>query len=366
MNPKFLSFQTREQLKKVLWITLFWTFVSALQYGNSYSTLKYFDYDFGGLNPSNFFFGSLFTGLIAGLLGGSSIVFFWEKWLRTKSYSKSLFYIFLSYTIIYFLVMLFSLVYNYSLQLDMPLTSPEVIDSVTTDLMDMSVIFGYLFWLLVVLVTLIALLVNDKYGPGVFVDFLMGKYFQPRREARIFMFLDLRGATTIAEKLGEVRYFNFLKQVYKDITPAILKTQGEVYQYVGDEIVVSWSPSNGMRNTNVLHCFYEIKELLRIEADHYKSIYDGIQPEFKAGLHFGHVMAGEIGVIKRDIAYSGDVLNTTARIQAKCNELGVDILISKYLVEFLTPLTAAFTPVALGEYPLRGKRSELQLYTLKS
>ena len=100
--------------------------------------------------------------------------------------------------------------------------------------------------------TLIMLMVNDKYGPGVFVDFLLGKYFKPRREERIFMFLDLRSSTTIAERLGEEKYFSFIKDVFKDATPSILDSRGEIYQYVGDEIVISWKMENGQKNANFI------------------------------------------------------------------------------------------------------------------
>ena len=66
------------------------------------------------------------------------------------------------------------------------------------------------------------------------------------------MFLDLRSSTAIAEKLGEERYFNFIKDVFKDVTPAIIYAKGEIYQYVGDEIVVSWKMNNGIENANCL------------------------------------------------------------------------------------------------------------------
>ena len=82
-------------------------------------------------------------------------------------------------------------------------------------------IVNYLGWLAIVIITLIALLVNDKYGPGVFASFILGWYFHPKREERIFMFLDLRGATTIVEQLEERRYFNFLKDVFRGSTPDI-------------------------------------------------------------------------------------------------------------------------------------------------
>jgi adenylate cyclase len=222
---------------------------------------------------------------------------------------------------------------------------------------------NYLFWMLIVIATLIALLVNDKYGPGVFLAFLLGRYFHPRREERIFMFLDLRGSTNIAEKLGEDRYFNFLKDAYRDATPAILRSKGEIYQYVGDEIVVSWKKQVGTNNANSLKCFYDIRSSFSEKGSYYKNKYEGFVPEFKAGLHYGFVMAGEIGIVKRDIAYSGDVLNTTSRIQAKCNDLKVNILISKFLLDSMGSIPSQFKPSEVGRIALRGKKESLMLYT---
>ncbi len=366
MKPKYFTSQLRGQFRKVLWITFFWIVISMLQYANSYGTLLYFEHDLSEVNTNLFFYASLITGSLAGLLGGCSIVFFWERWLRTISYRRCLFYIIISYTLVFLIVSVVSQIYNYALQSNLSIFDPEVIAYLGTSNAFKAMIFNYLFWLAVVILTLIALLVNDKYGPGVFADFLLGKYFHPRREERIFMFLDLRNSTSIAELLGEKRYFNFIRQVYKDITPAILNTEGEIYQYVGDEVVISWQPKIGIRNSNVLNCFFKIQEILNSRAEHFKSKYEGVSPEFKAGLHYGNVMAGEIGVIKREIAYSGDVLNTTARIQSKCNELGVNILISKPLMEFLTPLKAPGQPTEVGNISLRGKQQSVKLYTLAS
>ncbi len=358
-------YQLKTQFKKILWITAFWIIVAFLQYSNSYATLKYFEYDFSLINESQFLRGSIVTGLIAGLLGGSSIVFLWERWLRTRSYRISLLYIFISYTVIFLLVNVLSQSYNYNIRFGLTLADPEFYNRLLGDFRNLSVLSVYFFWLVVVLITLIALLVNDKYGPGVFGDFLLGKYFHPRREERIFMFLDLRSSTSIAERLGESQYFNLLKELYRDMTSAILRTEGEVYQYVGDEIVISWSQKKGSRNSNAIQCFYHIQQTLSKKAPYYQSNYNGIRPEFKAGLHLGTVMAGEIGIIKRDIAYSGDVLNTTARIQSKCNELGVNILLSKYLLDSLAPVSPVFDPVDLGEFQLRGKQNNLQLFTIQ-
>ena len=210
---------------------------------------------------------------------------------------------------------------------------------------------------------MIALLVNDKYGPGVFKEFLLGKYFRPRRVERIFMFLDLRSSTNIAEKLGELKYFEFLQEVFMDVTPAIIYSNGEIYQYVGDEIVVSWKMDKGLSNANCITCFLNVRKALTERSNHYKEKFDVI-PEFKAGLHYGHVIAGEIGVVKREIAFSGDVLNTTARIQGKCNEMGVNILFSQSLCEKLVLSEMSIIPIAMGGVVLTGKQEKVSLFTI--
>ncbi len=354
----------KNQGEKVAWITFFWILISLTQFIRGYITLTQFDCNLEGTDPLIYLQGNLLTGLAAGLIGGSSIVIFWETWLRTKPYGRALLNIAWSYSLIFIVVALISGWYFNVSQLDASLFSPEVWQAIWEQFITFEQFLLYLFWLSVVIVTLIALSVNDKYGPGVFKSFILGKYFHPTREERIFMFLDLRSSTTIAEKLGEEKYFNFLKDVFKDVTPAILDSKGEIYQYVGDEIVVCWKQDSGTQNANCVQCFFEIKKSLEAQEVYYSENYEGILPEFKAGLHFGAVMVGEIGVVKRDIAYSGDVLNTTARIQSKCNELGKDILLSQFLIDKLGPLPNPFKPTPLGEVELRGKQKSLQLFTV--
>lgn len=66
-----------------------------------------------------------------------------------------------------------------------------------------------------------------------------------------------------------------------------------------------------------------------------KEEYYGLVPEFKAGAHSGEVIAAEIGDLKKGIVFSGDVLNTAARIQGECNRLGRRLLVSRELMEQL-------------------------------
>ena len=357
------SNKIKSQVNKIFWITISWTFISIFQFTNGYAAIMQFCSNTEGLDSSLVFISSIVTGIIAGILGGSGVVFLWEKWLRTRGYGWTLTSMFLSYTIIYLVVALPSNYFYISNLKKVPIYDPSVTQEVFGQLFSLGQLNNYVYWLIVILGTLIVLLVNDKYGPGMFRSFLLGKYFHPKREERIFMFLDLRSSTRIAERLGEEYYFNFIKDVFKHVTPSIIYSKGEIYQYVGDEIVITWVTKKGIENANCIRCFFEIQRTLRQKASYYLEAY-GVEPEFKAGLHYGNVMAGEVGVVKRDIAFSGDVLNTAARIQSKCNELGVNILISKFLLEKLALPPNSFEPRKIGDMMLRGKNQQVVLFTV--
>ena len=202
--------------------------------------------------------------------------------------------------------------------------------------------------------------VNDKYGPGVFRDFLLGRYHRPKVEERFFLFLDLRGSTTIAERLGHIEYFDFLGQFIADATDPILARGGQIHQYVGDEIVVSWPAEEGAQHANCVVCFFAIQDAFAMRADAYRDRF-GLVPDFKAGVHFGPVTAGEIGVVKKEIVFSGDVLNTTARIQERCNAHGVDLLVSG---DALDRLGRDVTAVPVEQIELRGKAVPVRLFTV--
>ena len=360
---KLFTNKSKNDLKLIARITLSWMLIGVGIAFYEYGVLCSPQVTFTDITFSDLLTSELIATFVAGLTGGTITVKYYLPWIRTKSYGQTLALIVIIYSFVSILVAYVAGSYLFSHQNDLSIFSNEVQRKVFAFVFGVEYLRIYFLWLFILLGTIIALLVNDKYGPGVFKDFLLGKYFHPRREERIFMFLDLRSSTTIAEQLGEEKYFEFLKEVFKDVTPAILYAKGEIYQYVGDEIIVSWKMENGLENSNCINCFFDIQKSLSIKSSDYKKRYN-VVPEFKAGLHYGHVMAGEIGVVKRDITFLGDVLNTTARIQGKCNELGVDLLFSGYLSEKLTHSANDFSSKQIGNILLRGKQEKVVLFTI--
>jgi adenylate cyclase len=88
-----------------------------------------------------------------------------------------------------------------------------------------------------------------------------------------------------------------------------------------------------------------------------------VVPEFKAAVHAGDVITAQIGELKSEIVHNGDVLNTTARIQALCNELGHRLLVSADLMDQLS-LGSEYVVEGLGPVSLRGKGQAAELYAV--
>lgn len=285
------------------------------------------------------------AALIGALLGGSFLVFYVNVRFQDRSYGYTVVAVAIGFLTVIVIV-------NIVLRL---FSIPSDWDRIVKNC---------LVWGIIVTITQLFLQINNKFGQGVFWNILRGKYNTPREEQRIFMFLDLNASTTIAERLGDKKYHAFLKDVFTDITNPIIDNKGEIYQYVGDEVVVAWKYEAGVQDSKCVQCFFDIKLHLRQLHGKYLRLY-GVAPTFKAGMHCGRVVAGEVGIIKRDITYSGDVLNTTSRIQNMCKEFNEEVIVSGDLAASLH-LTGKIAAQPLGTIKLRGKEKEMMLIALKS
>jgi len=298
-----------------------------------------------------------------GIFGATFIIFYSNRKLRKKSF---LTYLVLNSFFVVAIIFLINVIISFvisSYRFEGGIFNHESIIASLRFLFSLQMFKSLAIWFFVVLGTTFILRVSEKYGPGVLKEILLGKYHKLIEEERIFMFLDIKSSTVLAENLGHNKYFELLSEFYSDITDAIVYNLGEIYQYVGDEVVVSWKIRNGLKNNNCLRCFFEArKEIEKLSAKYVKNYL--ILPEFKAGIHVGVATVGEIGVLKKEIAFSGDVLNTTSRIQSECNKYQSDLLISEELLNKLE-IGDGFNVRKIGEIELRGKQAKTRLFSIQ-
>lgn len=218
---------------------------------------------------------------------------------------------------------------------------------------------GFLAGLLVGVVYELTRLVGNR----VLLNVALGRYRRPVREDRVLMFLDLAGSTSLAEAMGELRVQNLLTRFFYDIDDAIVAHGGEVHAYVGDEVIVTWPLNARMSGGRCIDCFFAIADTIAAKADSYRKEF-GMVPNFRAGLHAGAVVISECGSSRRQLAYFGDTVNVTARLQEYCKEAGRNLLVSADLLSHLRPNPELLIE-PLGQAQLRGRAAPIEVFAVQ-
>ncbi len=300
--------------------------------------------------------GGLFVG---GLLYGLLEVFYFQKRVQRER-----FWVAILKKIAIYSVILFLLLVGISLIFNSVLSNRSILDplawSNTRDF-----IFSIAFWHPVLPILLLAMMssfllqLSERFGTNEMWKMFSGKYFNPKEEERIFMFLDLNHSTTIAEQLGNEKFYGFLNDFYHDIAAVILRHKGEVVEYVGDLVVISWTFEAGSFETQCLTCYREFERAIENKKEVYLKKY-GVVPEFKAAVHCGQVIIGEMGKIKKSIRFSGDVLNTTARVEKVCGNIGAKMAVTDNLVAIIP--NSPFDMEKISNISLKGKEEPIDIY----
>lgn len=192
---------------------------------------------------------------------------------------------------------------------------------------------------------------------------LTGHYRRPRDEDRVFLFMDLAGSVTAAERLGHKRYSEFIQECFQDLTMVALKYGGRIYQYVGDEIVMTWPAQSADSRARSVQAFFAYERALAEKSPTYLNRF-GVTPIFRGGIDVGSVMATEVGELKRAIAYHGDALNTASRLLDLCKERKGRLLVS----DRVGKAVAGDPSVRMGlqeEVMMKGKQEPTLVFSLE-
>jgi adenylate cyclase len=199
----------------------------------------------------------------------------------------------------------------------------------------------------------LALGIINIIGPRAFLNFFIGRYHTPVEENRFVLFVDIAGSTGLAERLGGVAIHRLLDRTFRLLTVAVVDYRGEVLDYVGDEVIVTWTERGGSVDCRPLRCFVAMREELARASGQFEREF-GAAPRIRGSLHFGPVIVGEIGDVKRAIVFNGDVMNTAARLEELSRNVEGGFLASRAaMAQFRS--APPFAVHDLGRLPIRGR-----------
>lgn len=205
--------------------------------------------------------------------------------------------------------------------------------------------------------------IGGLIGIGTLKNLVTGRYVQPKTEKRTFLLIDMKDSTGMAERLGAIRFHELLNHFFRDIADAALECEGEIHKYVGDEAILTWSGDAALADGLSLRCPFVARDFIDAQRQQYLAAF-GAVPEFRASLHCGEIVAGEIGNVRREIAYVGDTLNVAARLLDAAKSLQRDILVSAELLNLAT-LPPGLTSEGLPTLTIRGRIAPLGIAALE-
>jgi adenylate cyclase len=224
------------------------------------------------------------------------------------------------------------------------------------------------FWVATIYSGIFSLVMNlivgitNLVGRRAFLNFITGRYHAPVEENRFVLYVDIAGSTGLAERLGGVGIHRFLDRTFRLLTVAVVDTRGEVLNYVGDEVIVTWPERGGAIDCRPLRCFVAMRdELLRASSQFEREF--GASPRIRGSLHFGPVIVGEIGDIKRAIVFNGDVMNTGARLEELSRGVEGGFLASRAAMARFNS-APPFAVRDLGQLPIRGRADGIDVVGL--
>ena len=306
---------------------------------------------------------SMVGGFLVGAMVAVLELYVFDKHWRKLRFTTVLFLRTVLYVLLIFLI-LFNVVVIYRMQrYDLNywgvLASEEFRDY----------IFNQDFPVLMIYAVVLALAINftrmmsRKIGKEVLLSFITGAYYKPVIEERIIMFLHIEHSREISEKLGLIKFYGFLNDLLFDITESIIIHGGVIYQYVEDEVVISWSLKKGVENANAIRTFFHLRQELQALKEKYYQRY-GLFPRLHAALHAGRLVRAEMGDVKSEIVFHGDVMNTTSRILNECDRSEREVLISSRLKEMIA-LPRIYATASCGHIRLKGKEQKMELFAVQ-
>jgi adenylate cyclase len=356
----------KTHLNKILFLVSYWTLAAVFYVSfegaiiDSYCLIgRPFDFS---INLVVAIIGTIFPSTAI----ASFEILYFNKLLRRKPFGISLLIKTSFYLISIFIFSSIAAISSFSLNLSKSIFQTEVIDSFIRYLNSPELIMMMVFWSLAVMSGIFIIHINDYFGQGVLINFLLGRYHSPKEEVRIFMFMDLKSSTSYAEEYGHIKYSNLIQDCFYDLTDIVYNRCAKVYQYVGDEVILTWKIDKGIKNNNCIQTFFDFDRAIKKKEDYYAKKY-GLIPEFKAGLHYGDVIITEIGGAKEELAYHGDTVNTAARIQSVCNEREKKLIVSADLLSILhdNELDKKYCIESEGITYLKGKKHAIGIFSVE-
>ncbi len=198
---------------------------------------------------------------------------------------------------------------------------------------------------------------------------LRGKFNRGSVESidAVILIADLRGFTATTGALPRETVVERLNGYFDCIVQAVKQEGGQVLKFLGDGLLATFTLEEGQSRAEVCGAALKAARLALSEVEDLNAALESRGELIMAldiALHLGDVMYGNVGAADRlDFTVIGAAVNEASRIEALCDQLERNLLISGKFAAALGSEAAALT--SLGTHRLRGVSGALEVYGIK-
>jgi adenylate cyclase len=187
-----------------------------------------------------------------------------------------------------------------------------------------------------------------------------GKYSElggDRKNVAVF-FSDIRGFTSLSEKMSADELIHFLNSIYKELTGIVFRNKGTFDKYMGDCIMAFWGAPADVEDETL----WAVRAALEMQ-EAFEDLKQGWTPELKKlgigiGINYGEVIVGNIGTEEiMNYTVIGDIVNTAQRVESIARS--GQVLITK---KALSRVEGRIKIRSLEPVQLKGKLLPVEIY----
>jgi adenylate cyclase len=193
------------------------------------------------------------------------------------------------------------------------------------------------------------------------------------REEVTVLFSDIKGFTSLAERMPPEEVVSILNEYFREMTDVIFAHDGTLDKFVGDEIMAFWgAPVRQPEHAETaVRCAIEMIKRLRLLQQRWKA--EGkVEIDAGIGVNTGEVIVGNIGSEDKKMDYTiiGDHVNLGARLEALTRHYDTDILISEFTYKrlskkFINEISPVVELKEVGTVKVKGRENPVRVYSLK-
>jgi adenylate cyclase len=200
-----------------------------------------------------------------------------------------------------------------------------------------------------------------QIGPAMFPLFLFGKYISPKKEQRIFAFVELADCDRLISGLGETKFQKFKQEFFSETGRLAEKYRANLYKYWGDGVFLTWDLKHINKKRDPINFYRHLLAHFLQKNVYFREKY-GHSPVFRIGIDGGQVEVLQIGASEGEITFSGSSYSGALNLLKLCREIRRGIVLNSDAVRLMREKGLRPAVKVLGSFKVPGELEKRELF----